>query len=394
MTAPTIPAEGSCEVLTGPGPAAIATVRLGGPQVGEFARRHLAGTTKPAADAADLPWPPGAVRRTALRDADGVALDDILVSVHAGPPTWEVRLHLHANPWVVRRCVELAAACGLRTGSVPQAGLWPNAGVLMTDACELLPAVRTWRGVRWVLEQTEWLGTAARSLLEVDDTAVVRRACRRLIRHSAVGGWFTSPLRVALVGPPNAGKSSLANALGDRAACVVSATPGTTRDWVEVAGEAQGFPMTWLDTAGLGAAADAMEQAGIERTRQLLDKADAFAVILDSADSAAAAGFVAAHGRLRPVCVALTKCDRGAPVELVERLLPPRWRRRMARVSAVRREGLDRFCDTVLVGMGRTEAALAEPAAFAPRQVRILEQLLRTRNRNTLRHKLLQLIGE
>ncbi len=394
MSAPVVLTEGFCEVLTGPGPAAIATVRLGGPQVGEFARRHLAGKTGPAVDAADLPWSPGAVRRTALLDADGVALDDILVSVHAGPPTWEVRLHLHANPWIVRRCVELAAACGLRSGSAPQARLWPGVTPLMADACELLPAVRTCRGVRWVLDQVERLGIAARSLLEEDDHAVVRRACRRLIRSSAVAGWFASPLRVALVGPPNAGKSSLANALGDRAACVVSATPGTTRDWVEVVGEARGFPITWLDTAGLGSAADALGQAGIERTRQLLEKADALAVILDSADLAAAADFVAVHGGLGPVCVALNKCDLGAPIELVERLLPPRWRRRLVQVSAVRCEGLDRFGDAILVGMGRTEAALAEPAAFAPRQVLILKQLLRTRDRNTVRHKILQLIGE
>lgn len=394
MNAPAIPAEGFCEVLTGLGPAAIATVRLRGPQVGEFVKRHVAGTTRPAVRGADLPRFPGAVRRTALLDEGGVALDDILVSVHAGPPTWEVRLHLHANPWVVRRCVELAAACGLHTGSAAPAGLWPGVTPLMADACELLPSIRTWRGVCWVLDQVERLGAAAKSLLDEDDPAVVRRACRRIVRHSAVAAWFTSPLRVALVGPPNAGKSSLANALGDRAACVVSATPGTTRDWVEVAGETRGFPVTWLDTAGLGAAADALEQAGIERTRQLLEDADATAVILDSADPAAAAGFAAVHAGLKPACVALSKCDLGVPTQPVERLLPPRWRRRLVRVSAVRREGLDRFCDAILQGAVRSEAALNEPAAFTPRQVRVLKQLLRTQDRNTIRHRLLQLIGE
>ncbi|MEW6199847.1 MAG: GTPase [Planctomycetota bacterium] len=393
MSAPAIPAEGFCEVLTGPGPAAIATVRLGGPRVGAFVQRHLTAEAGRAGDVADTRWSPGAVRRTALLDAEGVALDDVLVSVHTGPPTWEVRLHLHANPWVVRRCVQLAAACGLRTGSTPPAGLWPGVTPLMADACELLPAISTWRGVCWVLEQVERLDATVRSLLDEDDTAEVRRACRRLIRHSLVVEWFKSPLRVALVGPPNAGKSSLANALGDRAACVVSATPGTTRDWVEVAGEAQGFPIAWLDTAGVGTAADALEQAGIERTRQLLEDADAFAVILDSADPPAAASFVAAHGGLKPACVALSKCDLAKPAEPIERLLPSRWRRRLVLVSAVRREGLERFCDAIFKGVGRTEATLNEPAAVAPRQVRILKQLLRTRDRNTIRHKLLQLLG-
>lgn len=388
-------AEGGCyALLTGPGPAAVATVRLCGVRVPEFVRRHLGDRSGgPSAGVPEAAWRPGAVRRMALRDDDEGEIDDILVSVHHGPPTWDLRLHLHGNPWVVRRCTELAAACGLRPAPRPEADLWPLLTPLMAEACELLPHVLTWRGVQWILDQADPLDAAVRSLLDEADEAMVRRVCRRLIRNARVVRWFCTPLRVALVGPPNAGKSSLANALGDRAASVVSATPGTTRDWVEVAGEVAGFPVTWLDTAGLGEPTDALEQAGMDQTRALLSGADAVVLVLDATDGPAVERFLAGHRDLSPTCVALNKRDLGGPVEGVGRLLPPQWRRGQVHVSAVQRWGLEQLAEAVLRRSGRTERALAGPAAFAGRQVRLLGQVTRAQDRKAIQAKLLQLVA-
>ncbi len=81
-------------------------------------------------------------------------------------------------------------------------------------------------------------------------------------------------LRVALVGPPNAGKSSIVNMLAGRAAAIVSARAGTTRDAIEVAMVLEGVPLTLIDTAGLRAAGDDIEREGVRRALASAEEAD------------------------------------------------------------------------------------------------------------------------
>lgn len=81
-------------------------------------------------------------------------------------------------------------------------------------------------------------------------------------------------VRVVIAGPPNAGKSSLLNALVDREAAIVTALPGTTRDLVEVPVALGGIPFLLTDTAGLRESGDVVEAIGVERARQSLAIAD------------------------------------------------------------------------------------------------------------------------
>lgn len=80
--------------------------------------------------------------------------------------------------------------------------------------------------------------------------------------------------RIAIIGPPNAGKSSLLNALARREAAIVSEIPGTTRDVVEVRLVLAGFPVWVADTAGLREAADAIEAEGVRRALERAEEAD------------------------------------------------------------------------------------------------------------------------
>lgn len=79
---------------------------------------------------------------------------------------------------------------------------------------------------------------------------------------------------VVLAGPPNAGKSSLLNALARRDVAIVSAQPGTTRDIIEVRLDLAGFPVVLVDTAGLRESADPIEAEGVRRALALAEKAD------------------------------------------------------------------------------------------------------------------------
>ncbi|MDB2522907.1 tRNA uridine-5-carboxymethylaminomethyl(34) synthesis GTPase MnmE [Alphaproteobacteria bacterium] len=92
-------------------------------------------------------------------------------------------------------------------------------------------------------------------------------------------------VRVAFLGAPNAGKSSILNMLAGREAAIVSARAGTTRDAIEVAMVLDGVPVTLVDTAGLRAAGDDIEREGVRRAEQAAEQADI--VVLVSAPDAA-----------------------------------------------------------------------------------------------------------
>jgi tRNA modification GTPase len=91
-------------------------------------------------------------------------------------------------------------------------------------------------------------------------------------------------MTVVLAGAPNAGKSSLLNALAQRAAAIVSAIPGTTRDVVSERIHLDGMPLHVLDTAGLRQASDEIESEGIRRARTHMERADRILIVIDDSD--------------------------------------------------------------------------------------------------------------
>jgi len=126
--------------------------------------------------------------------------------------------------------------------------------------------------------------------LPADLHAQVTQGMREL--HGAVlahlkdgrqGERLRAGVRLAIVGPPNAGKSSLMNALAQREAVIVSDRAGTTRDVVEIHMNLGGFPVLVADTAGLRESGDHIEQEGVRRARAWADSADLKLVVFDGA---------------------------------------------------------------------------------------------------------------
>ncbi|MGH7973804.1 MAG: tRNA uridine-5-carboxymethylaminomethyl(34) synthesis GTPase MnmE [Limisphaerales bacterium] len=102
-----------------------------------------------------------------------------------------------------------------------------------------------------------------------------------LLRTAPEGQILRRGIRAAIIGRPNAGKSSLLNQLLGHDRAIVSAIPGTTRDTIEETANVRGLPVVFIDTAGLREARDELELEGIRRSRQSLEKAELILHVLD-----------------------------------------------------------------------------------------------------------------
>lgn len=148
------------------------------------------------------------------------------------------------------------------------------------------------------LVRQEILGTVGALIAQLEDALAAGRAGERL-REGLV---------VVIAGPPNAGKSTLLNALARREAAIVSAIPGTTRDAIEVHLDLNGLPLTLIDTAGLRESQDPIEAIGIARTKAKAGEADLILWLSDAAAPEAPA--IAAEVEIWPVFTKLDLLER------------------------------------------------------------------------------------
>jgi len=114
----------------------------------------------------------------------------------------------------------------------------------------------------------------------------------QLLRTANEGQILRRGIRGAIVGKPNAGKSSLLNQLLGHDRAIVSPVPGTTRDTIEETANIRGVPVILIDTAGLREARDEIEREGIRRSRQTLENAEFVLQVIDSSEGAGDTGEV------------------------------------------------------------------------------------------------------
>ena len=286
---------------SGPAPAAIGLIRVSGPDAAK-ACVALAGA---------LPDPRMASLRT-LRSAEGTVLDRALALWFPGPATATgedlLELHCHGGRAVIAAVTQaLGELEGLRQAEPGEftRRAFANGRLDLAEAEALSDLLTAETELQRQVAQTGFGGALSRqverwrddvlglsalveSALDFSDEDDVSELPARfyeglarfraelaesLARPSAER--LRDGVRVVLAGPPNSGKSSLFNALIDESAAIVSATEGTTRDFIERPVALGGVPLILVDTAGVReTTSDDIEALGIARSRNQMDRAD------------------------------------------------------------------------------------------------------------------------
>jgi tRNA modification GTPase len=317
-------------IATAPGVGAIGIVRVAGPE----ALRVAAAVFRPARGLDVAALPGGRVTFGHVVDTEagagggggagagcgaggGEFVDDGLLLTFRGPASYTgqdaVELQVHGGPAVLRAVLDLCLRHGARAAEPGEFTLRAVAhGKLDLAQAEAVLAMVEARsdaarrqasiglsgalGEAIAAAETAITAAYAAVLAELDypeegvpeaqveaAVAAARGQLERLLATADAGRFAARGARLAIVGRPNAGKSSLLNALLGYERAIVAAAPGTTRDYLEAPLELGRVSVTAVDTAGLRTTDDAIEAHGVARSRALAAAADAVVALVDGA---------------------------------------------------------------------------------------------------------------
>jgi tRNA modification GTPase len=301
-------------LATPAGRSGLGVVRLSGQQATVVAAR-LTG----ARDAGQ--WTPRRATLAQLRDADGDAVDQVLLTWFRAPHSYTgedvVEIACHGSPVVLRFCMEAALGAGARLAGPGEFTLrafangridLPRAEAVrdLIESTTLYQAkiasqqadgslARQTRpikeqvlaliaqleaGIDFAEDATSEIDIPASSLI-LGSLSSPETALRRMAESYSYGRMVQEGVRLAIVGRPNVGKSSLFNALLQQDRAIVTEIPGTTRDVVSERMAIGGLPVQLMDTAGIREGTDVVESLGIQRTYAAMADADLTLVVLD-----------------------------------------------------------------------------------------------------------------
>jgi tRNA modification GTPase len=287
-------------VATPAGTGGVGVVRVSGPLA----------TTIAASIIGPLPPPRHAVYRP-FAAADGTPIDAGIALYFPGPASFTgedvLELQGHGGPIVMDLLLARTLALGARlarpgefteraflSGKLDLAQAEAVADLIDAgSAAAARSAMRTLQGklsgrVNAVAEELTRLRTLVEATIDfpeedvdplaeaalLHDLDALTRALAQLLASAGQGRLLRDGARVVIAGPPNAGKSSLLNALAGHDAAIVTAVPGTTRDVLREHIQIDGLPLHIVDTAGIHDTADPVEKEGIRRARGEIERAD------------------------------------------------------------------------------------------------------------------------
>lgn len=269
------PAQRIIVRLTPPGRGAIAVLAVEGPG----AVTDVAKLFSPASGQPLETVPPS---RVLFGRFGPEPSEEVVVRVRT-PESLEI--HCHGGELAAGRIESLLGGLGWRPADWSQWLSRQQRDAIRREATAALAEAPTQRTAAILLDQLQgaW-DRAIASLhhaLAAGNSEMAKTQIERLLAVAPLGLHLTAPWRVVLAGPPNAGKSSLLNALAGFPRAIVHHQPGTTRDVVTLATAIEGWPVLLCDTAGLRQPENSLEAAGVCRAFQQLAQADLVLAVFD-----------------------------------------------------------------------------------------------------------------
>jgi len=297
-------------ISTAPGSGAIGVVRVSGPDALRIADATFDGKRSPSRT------PAGRFLFGRFVDETGETIDEGLALIFRTPHSYTgedvVEFQTHGSPAVLARILTRTLMLGARAAKPGEFTLraYLNGRLDLTQAEAVLGLVNAQTDtarrqatlglqgalaarIDAIMQRVTRVLAAIQALLDYPEEGVpeeerdapladVERDLEELVATARAGQVATRGARLALVGRPNAGKSSLLNALLGYERSIVTPIAGTTRDYLEAHLELAGVPITLVDTAGLRDTADVVEAAGVHKARALADAADLVLVLEDA----------------------------------------------------------------------------------------------------------------
>jgi tRNA modification GTPase len=346
-------------LLTPPGSGGIAVVLV----TGQRAEATVAGVFQAHSGAN---WPTevdGGLAYGHVRDGEAVA-DEVIVRRISATKV-EINCHggIVAAGEVIRLLVQRGAAES--SAALPR-GIGRDA--IQREAAALLPQAVTRLAVRMLCDQLG--GALSRALLAVDPScADGAELLGELLATAELGQSLLRPRRIVLAGRPNVGKSTLFNALVGHNRTIVSASPGTTRDYVSEYISLCGFPIELIDTAGLREAGEIIESLGVFAAQEVAAGADVVVFVTEQGGTAMSEELALLPHGGTPIIV-VNKCDKTDSCDSGEG--------EVMRISALRQQGLRELESAILSRLPSAEPVYAHGAVvFSKRQVVLLDELMR-----------------
>ncbi|MBL8813665.1 MAG: GTP-binding protein [Planctomycetaceae bacterium] len=214
--------------------------------------------------------------------------DEDVVAIRAAANRWEI--HCHGGRAAISQIMnDLETAGGTITDSSSAVRRPDSSNEDLDDAVaeraltQALQSCRTLEAARWILNQQDGRLAILRKGLRSDNPDTRHAAWEIVRRWKDFARHLTDPFRIALMGVPNAGKSSLMNALAGKQRAIVSEIPGTTRDVLETDIVFNGWMLRLADTAGIrDSAASSIEHSGIQRAITMMNAVELVCVIIDA----------------------------------------------------------------------------------------------------------------
>ncbi|MCM8788388.1 MAG: tRNA uridine-5-carboxymethylaminomethyl(34) synthesis GTPase MnmE [Candidatus Omnitrophica bacterium] len=400
-----------CALSTPYGISGIGIIRISGPDTLSVIKKIFKPGKKRKLEQI---WKTHTVRYGHIVDEKGKVIDEVLVTIMKSPSSYTredmAEIGCHGGLAAIKAILSLCTRNGIRLAQPGEftKRAFLNGRIDLTQAESIIEIInsKTEKSLEVSLKQLDGslskkitaLRNQLRNIMalfnyEIDFSEdygnisennlfekidMVIREMRRILSEGQSGRVFTEGVKIAIVGKPNVGKSSILNLLVEEDRAIVSEIPGTTRDSVEATIHINGIPFTIVDTAGIRNHTSGIEKIGVERAMKWIEKAELLIVVLDSSSEFDSLDCqILSRAKSKPHIIVLNKCDLNDKNEIIISEICKG--ERIVKMSCLTGKGLQELHEAITEKLNEGLCEVNDPEFFLSiRQQSCLEKALKT----------------